>query len=176
MKKRDKKKPQFKKTRYLPSAIGFLFALLGAIATVLALLPKVTIDSSVPVDPTNPFSASFTIINSGYIPLWSTDVSIGIGQVVFEPAQVDPNLFPKFENRFTPPEWLNHRLSSDERFTVTIGDIFQMGHGVRLSGADIVISISYKPWILPFRSETVLRFITKKQSDGRLYWYSLPLH
>lgn len=79
--------------------------------------------------------------------------------------------------RFTLPEWKNHTLNMDERFTISIADVIKLdkSKGIRLYGADILIVVSYKPWLLPFSREKVFRFITRQQTDGNLYWYSYPM-
>lgn len=150
--------------------------ILGAAIAVLSLLPRPIVDPYGPVDPSNPFSASFTITNISFIPLEDLNVSMGLGQVVTEPAQINPNFVPNFMSRLARPEWANHRLSMDEKFTITIGDLFSFGGEAKLSGADIAIVISYRPWIIPLRREKIFRFVTKRQTDGQLYWYSRPLH
>ncbi len=150
--------------------------ILGAAIAVLTLIPRPIVDPSGPVDPSNPFSSSFTITNMSFIPLEGLNVYVGLGRVVTEPAQMDQNIEPDFKAQLARSEWTNHRLSMDERFTITIGDLFSIGDGVRLSGADIAIVVSYHPWIIPLRREKVFRFVTKRQTDGRLYWYSRPLH
>lgn len=173
--KRKQRIAQTKKRKSLFAVILAIATILGTAITVLSLLPRVIVDSSVPVDPSNTFSASFTITSASLVPLEDINVYIGIGQVVIEPAQINPNFIPDFTSRLFRPEWMHHRLSVDDRFTITIGDIFGLGFGTRLSGADIAIVVSYKPWILPLRREKVFRFVTKRQTDGRLYWYSRPL-
>ncbi len=173
-----KKKPfkkQKKKRVSLMNIILAVVTLLGTALAALILLPRIIVDASVPVDPKNPLSASFTIINSSIIPLENINVALGIGQIVTGSKQIDPNFIPSFESRIARTDWKHRRLSMDERYTITIGDIFHLGPEVNLSGADVAIVVSYNPWILPIRKEKVLRFVTKQQTDGRLYWYSRPL-
>jgi hypothetical protein len=172
-----KRKNRKSKKKRLPllNIILAVATIFGAGIAALVLLPRVVVDSSVPVDPSNPLSSSFTIINTGYIPLRDINISIGIGQIVTEPAQIDPNFIPSFKSRLIRPEWMHHRLYMDDRFTITIGDIFSLGPSIRLSGADIAIVVSYNPWFIPIKKEKILRYVTKKQTDGRLYWYSRPL-
>lgn len=175
MPKKKKHKKQPKKRISMLSIILAVATLLGTALAAVALLPRIIVDSSVPVDPNNPMSASFTIINSSVIPLENIRVALGIGQIVTGSKQIDPNFIPSFESRIARTNWNHRRLSVDERYTVTIGDIFQLGAGVNLSGADIAIVVTYNPWFIPINRDKVVRFVTKMQTDGRLYWYSRPL-
>jgi len=146
--------------------------LVGGIAAALVFLPRISVVPSDPVDAANPFSASFTIANNNFIPLRQVVASLGVGQIAGEPRELDPNFHPSFESRLTMPAWGNHALDMDERFTITLSDMFNWPH---VNAADIAIVVSYKPWILPLRREKVFRFITKRQTNRRLYWYSLPV-
>jgi hypothetical protein len=152
-----------------------LATLLGGFAALVTFLPRISVSPSDPVDPANPFSSSFTITNANIVPLREVTALLGIGQIATEPAQNRPNFVPTFTSRLTMPNWKDHVLSMDEKFTITLADAFGLPPGVRLSGGDIAIVITYKPWFLPFRREKVFRFITHRQSNGILYWYSQPL-
>ena len=152
-----------------------LATLLGGIVALLTLLPRVSVTPSDPVDPINPFSASFTITNNGFVPLSSVDALLGIGQVATAPALLDPNFVPNFESRIVRPEWKNHNLKVDESFTITPADIFGLAPGDRLGGADIAIVVSFKIWIIPIKREKIYRFIARKQTNEQFYWYSIPV-
>jgi hypothetical protein len=152
--------------------------LLGGIVAFLALVPRPLVTASDPVDPSNVLSASFIISNTNFIPLNSVDVFLAVrelqGALVLRaerPPQGTP--FSKVA-RIIKPEWHDHTLGMDERFTITIADLL-VNQGSGLTWADMAIVVSYKPWILPWRREKMFRFITRKQTNGRLYWYSFPL-
>ena len=177
--KRGKPRKGAIQTRRRISVLEIILALatlVGGVAAALVFLPRISVVPADPVDSSNPFSASFTITNTNFIPLRDVNVSLGVGQISTEPAQLDPNFNPSFETRFsTGPEWSNHELQMDERFTITPTDSVRIGPPARLSGADIAIVVSYKPWFLPLRREKIFRFIAKKQTNGQFYWYSLPM-
>jgi hypothetical protein len=147
----------------------------GGLAAIVVFLPRISVLPSDPVDLTNPFSASFTITNNNFIPLRQVNALLGIGQIVMEPAQMIPHFKPTFESRITYKTWTNHSLTMDERFTITISDAFNVTKSIRVAGADIAIIVSYKPWFLPIKREKIFRFVTHKQTNGNLYWYSQPL-
>jgi hypothetical protein len=164
-----------KKQNLLFVSILAIATLLGGVVAVLALLPRPVITPSDPVDIANPFSASFTVSNANFIPLYNVNVSLGIGQIVTYPRQIDPNFIPSFESRLTCQEWCNHTLNMDERFTISIAKLLNLKSPARLNGGDIAIVVSYKPWISPFYRDKIFRFIAQKQTNGFFYWYSYPL-
>ncbi len=171
-----------KKARQTKGRISMLLAIVlglativGGIAAALAFLPRVTVVPSDPVDALNPFSASFTITNTNFIPLQDVSICLGMGQIATFPAQIDPNLTPTFESRLMIPQWKNHDLRIDDNITITIVDLINVTSPANLNGADIAIIVSYKPWILPFRREKIFRFLARKQTNGLFYWYSHPL-
>ncbi len=157
------------------SALSGAMTLIGFIVAVITFYPRPTVTQSDPVDPSNPFSASFTITNNTFIPLEHVTAFLGIGQIESEPAAAIPNFHPNFSTHLVKTnDWENHYLGRDERFAITPSDIFSKGSG-KISFADVAIGITYKPWFLPWKMEKMFRFVTHKQPNG-LYWYSFPLN
>jgi len=116
-------------------------------------------------------SAAFTVTNTGFIELSDVDVSFGLGQMGFGGVPLRHNVVPSFTSLQALSEWRGHSLSRDEGYTITLGDFVNGGGPEPLTGADIAIVVRYKPWILPWKCEEVRRSVTKKQTDGKLYWY-----
>jgi hypothetical protein len=158
-----------------------LLAWLLGVATILGgiavVLPRPAVIQSDPVDSSNPFSASFTITNSNIVPLRNVTAFLAIGEITFENGPV-PTITgdEDFGSELFRPEWKNHSLDMDERFTITPADIFKCCDSNKVSSADIAISVMYQPWFLPWKREKKFRFVTKKQTNGLLYWYAAPLH
>jgi hypothetical protein len=152
-----------------------LLASVLAIATILGgvavVLPRPSVTPNDPVDPSNPMSASFTVTNSSIIPLRHVTAYVAIGQVANISAKLDPNFEPTFTSRLFRPEWRDHTLDMDERFTITPADVFGSGWGE----ADIAIGVIYRPWFFPMTREKNFRFKTHRQTNGSLYWYSVPM-
>lgn len=154
---------------------GPAVALLGALAAAATFLPRVSISPRDPVDPTNPFSASFTVTNTGLVPLNDVGVRIALGEIIAEPLPFNPpKRFELGSGGFDRIGWLHHTLEIDEPYTVPVS-MFGLGKGERLSGADLAIVIRYKPWFLPWHRDKAFRFQTYRQSNGGLYWYSVPM-
>lgn len=176
---KETKKPR---VRLLEWTLG-ICTLLGGLAAAITFLPRVTITSTDPVDPENPFSVSFTVTNASFIPVPLNDVSLRVfvGQILAEPLPFNPpKKFVWGSGGFTRTEWSGHRLQMDERFTITLQGMFGMGKTppyipAKLSGADIAMIVKYKPWFIPIEQESGFRFVTHRQSNGLIYWYSTPL-
>jgi hypothetical protein len=150
---------------------------LASVAGILTFLPRPTVIAGDPVDLDNPFSAAFTITNNNMVPLRHLSAKVALGDVFTEPRVFESVSHPRFSREngsVARVEWQDHNLSMDERFTITPTDLFQPAPGVRLSGAEFGVVVEYNPWILPWRREKVFAFTTRKQTNGHLYWYSIP--
>lgn len=134
-------------------------------------------ESSGPFDPSNPFSASFTIINTGFVTLENVNVYFtpctitgGKTPFVYDPQKCDYH----HASRFIEGEWQNHTLRHDDQYAVTPVNIFRI---TPLTGADIGFVVSYEPWplsLFSIRLERIFRFVTKNMLDGKLYWMARP--
>ena len=168
-KKKQRNAPKFSK--YV-TVLLMICTLVGGLAAIIVFLPRPMVSApSTPFDKTNPFSVSFDIANSGYVPLWDCGVSLGVGQIInIKGSHLDPSFIPTFESRMVNPAWQHHRLAMDERFTVALTDFFD-----KAIAADIALIVSYKPWFVPIHREKIFRFVTFKQADGHSYWRSWPI-
>jgi hypothetical protein len=185
------------KSRFSPFAkllttILAIATLVGGVAAVIALLPRLTVEWAGPSsDDRSTWHPSFVIKNTNVVPLEHVKVSIVI-------CKFYPNLSDQEARNQTPdkcnyhelagelihPEWKDHRLPVDEPFTVNFTDLmfFQTagrneGHGSN-GYADIAVRIRYFPWFLHFKSfEQVktFRFIGRRLVDGQILWNSYPI-
>jgi hypothetical protein len=151
--------------------------LLGGISVVI---PRpVVFQTADPVDSKNPFSVPFTITNTGFIPLTHVTAYVVLRDFATEPAVFTPIYHPNYggpdrETYMFRPEWKDHALSMDERFTITPADLINCCGDVQLAGAQFGVAIEYHPWIWPFTRTKIFAFVTRKQSNGQLSWYSIP--
>jgi hypothetical protein len=167
----DKPSKNHKGIRAYKTLLAWLLGIATLLGGATVVLPRPTVTPSDPVDPDNPMSASFTIINTNFVPLRRVSASIAIGEVVSRGHELDPNWIPNWSSRMAIPEWSNHSLAMDDRFTITPGDVF----GGNWGQADIAIVVIYRPWIFPIDREKLFHFRTHRQSNGHLYWYSIPM-
>jgi hypothetical protein len=70
-----------------------------------------------------------------------------------------------------PTPWRVNTLEPDGRYTIALEDLFK---AAPLVFADISIAIEYRPVLLPWRHKIEFRFVTRKLSDGKLYWFARP--
>ena len=176
---KPKKPPKPKKLPPQPSpwklAISVILGtatLVGGIAGVLAFVPRVTPTLSEPADPDDPFTASVTITNTGFIPVRAVIPGIGVRSIGFSGKEVmgDPqgDLVPVHRADMKPRD-----LGLDERFTFALNDFFDPGKN-NLSKADIAVIVDFEPYT-PFwhwRREKVFPMFARKQMNGKFYWYA----
>jgi hypothetical protein len=136
-------------------------------------LPRLTANVSDPVDPDNPFSASVTITNTGYVPLSSVKPWYGLKKMTFgNPAtptvfQSDGSkVYPKFDNA----KWHSSDLGLDDKFTFGLNDIWGKPSG--FLSADMAIVIEYRIPIIHWKREKVFPFTAERQTNGHFYWYA----
>jgi hypothetical protein len=180
--KKERKKAKEKQVQTPPRAIvstlwklfGGAAIILGFIVAVVNLLPRLTANVSDPVDPDNPFSASVTITNTGYVPLSSVNLYYGLGQMTFgNPAmpshlQRDESMkgYPLFEST----KWHPSDLGLDDKFTVGLNDVW--GKQPYLLSGDMTIVIQYRIPIIRWKREKTFLFTAEKQTNGHFYWYA----
>ena len=166
--------------RQLSGVFFALTAAVGVVVSALTLLPRISVAPSDPVDSRNPLSSSFTIQNNNFIPLHHVMVMIGLRQinpVSDAPFSLDPKAPPA---RLVAPEWTDHDLAMDDKFSISLDQLFHAPDVVldtpdkRPGSADLDIIVSYQPWFLPWTREKRFRFKTYKQTNGVFYWYSAP--
>lgn len=154
--------------------------LLGGIVAALTFLPRITVTPSEPSVAQNPFTASFTIANSGVIPLRDVQVTFFPFESAMSPRVFNENDRPPIDLKdiqgFTYPQWSHHNLPIDERFTITAEHIIGPASSqVAVAGADVAIVTHYQPWIIPWRRERQFRFVTHRLQNGGFTWYSFPM-
>jgi hypothetical protein len=155
----------------------------SVVATLLAFLvlwPRVTATiANPPIDPQNVLSASFSISNTGNIPLNHVNISVIVSYLSIAPKNhvivqmAGPDMGTGKQGLdFVNPSWQNHQIDTNE--SVTISPESQVD--VKVSEADIVIRTSYEPWFIPVRLEKRFRFVARKDGSGNIYWRAWPLN
>jgi len=159
--------------------IGLSLSAMTIIGALVVFVPRPTVIPTDPVDPTNSMSASFTIANAGLIPLNHVTAWIALGTVTANKSTggfVVLKGAPKWQTKITVPDWKDHSLHMDERFTISPEDL--LGQLTSVKGwydAEIAVDVEYQPWFLPIKREKLFGLRTHRQTDGKLYWYSFPV-
>jgi hypothetical protein len=172
------KKPQGKaertKRRISPvAAILGSATLIGGFAALLTLVPRVTVVVSDPVNPTDPFSASATVTNTGLIPLDSVtpEVSINFIQTKGVPAVPDDE-----ESHYGPRihrnVWRGQDLGLDDKFTIALNDLYRNVPPAELQAADIMIWVEYEIPVVHWKRDKGFPLVAHRQTNGKFYWYS----
>jgi hypothetical protein len=152
------------------------FALvLGLPGTIEFYVPKVIVMQSDPVDASNAFSAAFTITNIGGLPLQDVTVGFVLGELMIGRLYPKANTPPDFASAIVPSGWSEHTLSPNERYSITPADLWSLAPGSNVEYADIAFVVFYHSWFDPRVHKALFRFQTKRQSNGRIYWYPVPI-
>ena len=75
--------------------------------------------------------------------------------------------------------WLVKWLDADEKYQIALEELIRIrGESRQIQSANITIGVIYTPWRMPafWRNTKEFRFVTKKRSDGKIYWISTPLN
>jgi hypothetical protein len=81
-------------------------------------------------------------------------------------------------SKLSPTSWFVRWLATDEKWQIALEEVISRGDATQMESADITISIEYTPWWMPtfWRNIKEFRFVTKKRSDGKIYWIPTPLN
>jgi hypothetical protein len=161
-------------------------------ASALFFLPRVTVEPSGPYDPLQPSPITFTITNINIVPL--RNVKIGIGLCYLYPTD-EPGASsmrsPEAGREKEPIEcngptktipsidaWSVKWLDTDEKWQIALEQAVSLHSPQQIEKANITIAVTYSPWLMPWpwRYTREFRFITKKLSDGKIYWIPTPLN
>lgn len=162
----------------------FLIGVPGIIAGILSLLPRVNATLSEPSDPNNPFSATVTVVNTGYIPLSAVESDFAVKKIEYgNPAQ--PMVFRSDTGSYdvivkdltrTPVY-----LGIDDRFSYDLDAQFQGPPSI--VRANIAIAVRYELPIIHLKQEKLFPEVaarradtpSSRQVDGKFHWHSLTL-
>jgi hypothetical protein len=154
-----------------------LCTIVGTLVGLVVLLPRMTVDSDKLVDPLNAPPITFTLTNTGYIPLTNVRPAMGLCDfVIGPPRDIDDRCDGSLSSGFQLTKWFTKRLSMDEKHTIRLDDLFDLSPPTQFGGANISIKISYEPWFLWFRMEKEFRFMTRMEKDGKFSWVNRPIN
>jgi hypothetical protein len=169
----DPKAPRLR--RRIAGILAFAIGIPGIVAALLSLFPRVSVAVSAPVDPDNAMSALATVTNTGFIPLDSVELWVGIGNFCTQKAPCSAPAFPSpmrdYRSRMKRRQWLSHpRMEVDEQFTFPLDDIMRAEDPGGLVYADLAIIVVYKVPYIHIVQEKTFPLYTRKATSGKLYW------
>jgi hypothetical protein len=65
-------------------------------------------------------------------------------------------------------------MPADQPLSIVFSDILEEPPN-KVAGADLMGIVTYQWWFVPIQFQKHFRFVTRKQPDGTLQWYSLPI-
>lgn len=151
----------------------------GFAAAILAILPRMTVEPAPGVDASLPSTTTFTVTNTGPVPLKDVRVLLGVCDIAFNsepmPLPANDRCNGPLGSKLMPTKWSAKSMAVDEKYVVRLDDLFVVR---RYAYASVSIIIQYNPPYLPFdgfRREKEFRFVTKKDPDGKLSWEPRPV-
>lgn len=142
----------------------------GAIAVLTSLwffYPRISIEPTEPLNPSNPFTVPFRVANQGNLPIYPLVTSCAIHAVRTSSMNMTNGVM-------IPTERIIGRLGSGDADVATCP--IQGNRGSALSGggalisADISVSVSFRQLVWPFRVDVSRRFATAPEVGGELRW------
>jgi hypothetical protein len=170
----EEKEAKSRPPRYSALKVAaFVIGIPGVLAAVWTFLPRMNVSVSDPVDPSDPFSASISVVNTGNIPLYNVHVGIPVidissltGGGVVGDREYGTVLFPDAGK--AGDLWL------DDKFSFPLNKVMD-GDKDNLKTADIGILIQYDLPIIGLRRYRVFPAHVQQQGNGNFYWYVQPL-
>ena len=150
-----------------------LVGIIASIGAVLSFFPAFSVSYEAPLAiPAKPLSALFLVRYESIVPVADVDVECSVSKlesqgVVYRDLTVEASQFHV------------DRLWQGDSLTVPCVALWPLGLLSPLLKGDITIIVSYRPLLIPKLLkrkplEKHFRFITIRQSDGRLRWISEP--
>jgi hypothetical protein len=148
-------------------SLVFLATVLGVVSGWVAMIPKISVSQSQPLDPNDPFSTPFVVSSDGPLPIENVKFFCTIHTLTTTGASV----IGETGNLFTSPMFNSPEMSPGERATVPC-TAPPMTHP--FTGGDVSIVVRFRVGYTPIRTSGTSRFIMVHANDGHLYWYPEP--
>jgi hypothetical protein len=152
-----------------------LATVVGTLAALLALFPRLTISNESALDPNDPFSTPFHIVNDGYVPLFAvrfflfvSDAKTSAGQFIRQTTFMNS----KFKIPIFWPSDAYDYYAGNEIGQIERGAFIEFNHP--WVSADMTIIVQYHPFAIPFNRRRAVRFITQTGPDNKLHWMQRP--
>jgi hypothetical protein len=154
----------------LIAVAGFVFA---GMTFFYSFSPNLSITSSVPFEPSDPFSAPFSISNNGYLAIHDVQVLCGLKSVEF----TNGSRFSKFSVATDQDKAFNFSPGESITARCRVPEVFRVPKGVQVKSADISLWVTFRPSFLFWfwHKERWFRFVLEKSSDGIWHWLPQPV-
>ena len=129
---------QKNKTWTIPAVLGLILGILGAVG-IIELRPQITVSPEEQIEKSQPFSAPFRILNSGYLSVRVDHIYCYAKEVVAGPVSVGPATFES-------EGWKDFELERGEPKTV-ICRILRTNSEITKADIAIVVDVQPFSWI-----------------------------
>ena len=153
----------------LLGAVSAFGLLIGIVTGVLSLLPQVSVSSSAPLNPLDPFSAPFIVNNTGFLSIHDGKYFCRLNNVVYEGA-----IIKNIASKTTALRTSIQPQEQDSVFCVILPEPI-VQRGGPLQSADISIRMKFRPTWTLWEREQLYRFRTQKNKDRQLSWFPHPV-
>jgi hypothetical protein len=171
----NQKVDETKKRMRKLSAMLATTAVIGSFVVLVSLLTGVHVVASDVVKASDPFSSSITISNTGYIPLRSLYIRVCLGAIQWTSDPIPPSAlkldwdWDYLRHCIHATEWESDRLGRGDEKTIAL-KMFNVTNAA-VSWADLAIEVNYELPFIPVKRRQLFPMATKRQSDGKLYWF-----
>ena len=168
--------------------VGFVTGLpttLGIVAGIVALLPRIDVQTNERFDPLHPSPISFTITNTGPLSLYNVRFFVGLCSLDWGP---NPTTTAKIKSehecngpsevRISDPTWFVREFVVGQKFIIRYDDYVPHPsvNGMRVASAEVSAGVKFNPWPIPWPTrEKEFRYKTRQEEDGTLFWMPEPL-
>jgi hypothetical protein len=173
--------------------------LIGGAAAVVTFWPAVTVTTAGLFDPETSYSVSFVATNVGYVTLNDAEMAIGICSIENEKHDLWVTETWEYKERcggipklaIANLKWMHHKLTHNDSMTATLSDTMTMLTekyraenpdiiaGLKtlspLVSADVVVIVSYYPWVFPWKRRASFAFVAEKQPNDKILWKARPV-
>jgi hypothetical protein len=136
------------------------------IGIAISIYPRISVSPSPLLYPPDPFTARFVIANEGYLRINNVKCLCFYQNVLSENKVM-------WEKSIAPDELDIPTIESGEKAS------FECSRppftSTQIQRADIDISVSFKPSLIPWQIEKAFRFVGEPTADGSLHWFPQPL-
>lgn len=153
--------------------VGAIALFGGLVSTALTFLPRFSLSAPSALDRRLPLSTPIQIQNTGFLTVHDIRLGVGLGALDFGGAASSVKGGDAYGSVFHHVKWEYPRFEPTETIEISMQGIFNAPPGL-LTNGDVEIVISYKPLLLPWRTEKRYHLVTATGTDGNTYWKQMP--
>jgi hypothetical protein len=153
------------RTKKVRAGVLTILGIASSVVTFYCLLPKVVIQPSSILDPHDPFTTQFEILNDGYLDMHKVKIVLALHDVKFQSGLAHITMGNiGIGNKISEVDL----LSAGERTSLACESLMPMQKSVET--ADMAVWVEYRPSFAPWKFSKIQRFVAKKDIEGNFHW------